>query len=161
MVSDDRNALTPEVLRNTITKLQSELEKTIDQIRQVPGYEDFLTPTKWEDIAIALRPDYPLLYLVTTPKGSLTIIATSDNIKAIWSDCTATQLQELVQNYFKAYDQRQTDYSTWLNMIDTTTRRLWDALVGPIVQHLKTLSLNRATLIPTGHLSLRHCSFRA
>ncbi len=154
MVSVDRYSLTPEILRDTATKLRSELDETIDQIRQVPGYEDFLASTKWEDIEITLRPDNPLLYLITTPNGSVTLIFTPDNIEAIWSDFTETQLRELVQIWFDAHNQKQDDGPTWLTRIDTTTRQLWDTLMGPIVQHLKTLGIDRAILIPTGYLSL-------
>jgi CHAT domain-containing protein len=131
-----------------------ELDNTIDQIHQSPGYEDFLTPTKWEDIEIALRPKNPLLYLVTTPNGSVVLIVTPDNIEAIWSDFTETQLRELVQTWLDAYKQQQDDLPTWLNTIDATTRQLWDSLMGQIVQHLKSLGIDCATLIPTGYLSL-------
>jgi CHAT domain-containing protein/glutaminase len=147
------NSLTPEILRNTGTKLRSDLEATIEQIRQVPSYEDFLTPTQWEDIEIALRSDNPLIYLVTTPNGSVTIVVTPENIEAIWSDFTETQLRELVQTWLDAQNSN-TDRIAWLNIIDTTTRQLWDSLVGPIIQHLKTKGYNRAILIPTGYLSL-------
>jgi CHAT domain-containing protein/tetratricopeptide (TPR) repeat protein len=154
MTSEDRHSITPETLRHTATKLRADLEETIAQIRQVPGYENFFTPIKWEDIAIALRPNNPLLYLVTTSNGSLTIVATPDNIEAIWSDFTETQLRELVQTWFNAYSQQQDNRSTWLNTIDATTLQLWDSLMGPIAHHLKTLGFDRATLIPTGDLSL-------
>jgi CHAT domain-containing protein/glutaminase len=162
MTSVDRHSLTPETLRNTSTKLQSDLEATIAQIRQVPGYEDFLTPTKWEDITIALRSDNPLLYIVTTPNGSVTIVVTPDNTEAIWSDFTEAQLQELVQAWLKAYNNSQAvgeasqheNRTTWHNTIESTTRQLWDLLMGPIVQQLKTMGIDRATLIPTGYLSL-------
>jgi CHAT domain-containing protein len=154
MVRADRHSLTPEILRNTVTNLQLELEEIIEQIRQVSSYEDFLTPTKWEDIEITLRSDNPLIYLVTAPNGSLMLIATPDNIEAIWSDFTEGQLHALVQTWLSAYRQQQTDRITWLDTIDTTTRNLWDSLMGPIVQHLKSLGIDRATLIPTGLLSL-------
>jgi len=148
------NSLTPEVLRATNTKLRSDLEAASAQIRQVPNYEDFLTPTKREDITIALRTDNPLIYIVTTPNGSVTIVVTPDNTEAIWSDFTEAQLQELVQDWFKAYNNSQTDRQTWYNTIESTTRDLWDLLMGPIVQHLKSKGFDRATLIPTGYLSL-------
>jgi tetratricopeptide (TPR) repeat protein len=153
MVSTDRDRI-PESLITTTTKLRKEIQETIAQIRQVPTYEDFLTPTKWEDIEIALRSDNPLIYIVTTPNGSVTIVVTPEKIEAIWSDFTETQLSELVQKWFDFYNNSQTDRTSWLNTIDTTTRQLWDLLMGPIVQQLKTMGIDRATLIPTGYLSL-------
>ena len=152
MVSIDRDRI-PESLITTTTELRKELEETIAQIRQVPTYEDFLKPTKWEDIEIALRSDSPLIYIVTTPNGSVTIVVTPENIEAIWSNFTEAQLRELVQSWFNVYRNSQTDCTTWLETIESTTRQLWDLLMGPIVQHLKLQGFDRATLIPTGYLS--------
>jgi CHAT domain-containing protein len=153
MVSTDRHSFTPESVRNTAKELQSKWEETIDEIRKVPDYENFLTPIEWEDIEIALRSDNPLLYLVTTPNGSVTLVVTPDHIEAIWSDFTETQLRELVQTWLDAQNAK-TDRTTWHNTIDTTTSQLWDLLMGPIVKKLKAKGFDRVTLIPTGYLSL-------
>jgi CHAT domain-containing protein len=153
MVSTDREHIPQNLISRTI-ELRRDLKETIAQIRQVPSYKNFLTPTKWEDIAIALRHDNPLIYLVTTPKGGVTIVATPDNIETIWSNFTKPQAEALVQAWFDTYNQEQEDRPAWLTTIDTTTRQLWDVLMGAIVQHLKNLGYGRATLIPTGSLSL-------
>jgi CHAT domain-containing protein len=154
MVSDDRHSLTPEILRTTATKLRTDLEETIAQIRQVPGYETFLTPTQWEDIQSALTPDNPLIYLVTTTHGSLALIATSDQIEVLWPELTEPKLTELLNTYLTAYNQSSDDRQTWLDTIDSTTQNLWDGFMAPIVHHLETHGYNRATLVPTGTLSL-------
>ena len=155
-VSIDFNSITPEVLRNEAIRLRSDLEETIAQIRQVPTYEDFLTPTKWEDIAIALRSKNSLIYIVTTSHGSMALMATDDAIEVLWlNDLTETKLVNLLnKTWFAAYNNSQTDRQTWHNTIESTTRQLWDLLMGPIVQQLKTMGIDRATLIPTGYLSL-------
>ena len=155
MVSTDRNRV-PEDLIHITTKLRQALEDTISQIRQVPSYEDFLTPTKWEDIAIALRWDNPLVYLVTTPNGGMVLTVTVDAIEILWlNDLTETQLIDLLnQTWFAAYDQSQTDRQGWYDAINTTTRQLWDVLMGPLVQKLQELEFDHITLIPTGYLSL-------
>lgn len=153
-VSADRNSVTPEYFRNTAKKIWSELKETIVKIRQVPGYEDFLTPTKWEDIALTLRPGNPLIYIVTTSNGSFAIIVTPDKAEAIWFNVSESQLSESIQVWFKAYSNSQADRQTWYDTIDSTTHHLWDLLMGPIVQRLKILGYDRATLIPTGYLSL-------
>jgi CHAT domain-containing protein len=189
MTSLDRHSLTPESLRNTATKLRSELEETIAQIRQVPSYEDFLTPTKWEDIAISLRRDNPLVYLVTTPNGSMALTVTVDEIDHVWLDgFNETQLIELLENTWLStyrnwvneiqrltvvikelkensseanrhtYEQADSVYkqaeADWHDAIDTTTRQLWDSLMGPLIQQIKALGFDHITIIPTGYLSL-------
>jgi CHAT domain-containing protein len=168
MASDDRNNLVPKNLRNDATKLRSELEETITQIRQISGYEDFMTPTKWENIKIAPRSDNPLLYLVTTPNGGMVLTVSVDAIEVLWlNDLKEKILREILygsaeekelSRWLGAYqdfrNDSKTNYPAWCKEIDTTTRQLWDSLMGPIVQHLKTLGYDRATLIPTGYLSL-------
>ena len=155
MVSTERDRI-PADLICTTTKLRQQLGQTIAKIRQVPNYENFLTPTQWQDIRAALRPDQPLVYLVTTPNGSMALIVTVDNIDVLWlDDLTEPQLLDLLnQTWLAAYRQSRTNPQGWYDAIDTATRQLWDTLMGPLVQKLQSLNFTQATLIPTGYLSL-------
>ncbi len=164
LVSTDRHTRTPASLRDTATKLRSDLEETIAQIRQVPTYEDFLTPIKWEDIQKAVTIECPLVYLVTTPNGTMVLTVTVDSSDVLWLDSLTNEfLQKLfigsgdIENldggWFVDYIQASTNRQSWHNTIDTTTRQLWDLLMSQIVDHLKTKGFDRATLIPTGYLS--------
>ncbi len=152
IIATDHNCI-PENLITTITKLRKELENTIDQIRQIPGYENFLTPTQWSDITIALRSENPLVYVVTTFHGSVAIVVTPDKTEAIWSEFTDSKFGELFYTWIFSCYNAPNDRETWHNTIESTTRDLWDPLVGPIVQHLKSKGYDRATLIPTGFLT--------
>jgi CHAT domain-containing protein len=165
MVSADLDRITPEVFRNEATRLRGELDATIAQIRQVHGYADFLTPTKWEDIEIALRTDNPLIYIVPTSHGGIVLMVTVGEIEILWlNDLTPEVLQKLlvgsgdIENlnggWFVDYLQAATDRQAWDDTIATTTRQLWDLLMGPISQKLQTMGYDRTTLVPTGLLSL-------
>ena len=156
MVSVKSNDITPEVLRQTTTNLHEQLQDTVEQIRQVSSYEDFLKPSAFEDVQQAAKEDRPLLYLVATPNGSLALTIVAETIELLWLDDLTQEsltVDQLIPAWLHAYGQSHTDYQSWLNKIDTITRQLWDLLMGPIVQHLKTLGYDRATLIPTGFLS--------
>ena len=154
-ISSDRHSLTPEAFRNTATQLRSELETTIAQIRQVEGYADFLDQPNFDDIRAALQPKRPLIYLVVTSAGSLALVVTSDGIANLWlNDLTETSLQELLQTWFNAYSQSQSDLQNWLNAINSVTHQLWQPLMEPLVRHLKAHNLTQAILVPTGYLSL-------
>jgi CHAT domain-containing protein len=154
-ISSDRHSLTPETFRNTATQLRSQLETTIAQIRQVEGYEDFLDQPNFEDIHASLQPKRPLIYLVVTSAGSLALIITPDGIANLWlDDLTEANLQELLQTWFKAYNQFQRDRQNWLNEIDSVTHQLWQPLMEPLVRHLKAHNFDQAILVPTGYLSL-------
>jgi CHAT domain-containing protein len=154
MTSDDRHSITPEVLRNEATRLHQELTETIHQIRKQPGYETFLTLPTFEDVQKAVTPDSPLIYLLTTLVGSLALVVTSDETHSIWlNDFTNTHLTDLLQTWLAAYNQRHTNYKSWLDAIHTTTQQLWNPLMGPLVQQLQDKGIDRITLIPTGYLS--------
>ncbi|WP_442786453.1 CHAT domain-containing protein [Leptothoe sp. PORK10 BA2] len=154
--SDQRHSLTPTDLRDTAATLRDQLSQTLIQIRQVEGYADFLAPPSFEDVRAALRPDNPLVYLATTPNGSMALIVTVDGIDVLWlDDLTETKLIDLLnQTWFAAYRQSQTNRQGWYDAIGTVTRQLWDTLMGPLVQKLQDSGLQRITLLPTGYLSL-------
>ena len=145
----------PEIQIRSQTPYQ-QLHDTLEQIRQIPGYEEFLKATTFADIKQAVTSDRPLTYLVTTPKGGMAITVTVDEIELLWlDDLTETRLIDIIdQTWFAAYDQFQSDRQSWFDAIDDVTRQLWDALMGPLVQKLQEMDCDRITLIPTGYLSL-------
>ena len=160
MVSADRNSITPEIFRNEATRLRQDLTTTLGQIRQHSGYENFLTLPTYEDVQKATHPDRPLIYLLTTPAGSLALIATPDNIHPVWlNEFTETHLIDLLKTWFDAYNEYQRDPESkeacqaWHDIIDQTTRQFWQPLIAPIVTQLKTLGITQAVLIPTSYLS--------
>ncbi|NJO66091.1 MAG: CHAT domain-containing protein [Leptolyngbyaceae cyanobacterium RM1_405_57] len=154
MISDDRHSITPEALRNTALNLHHQLTTTVEQIRQQPGYEIFLTLPMFEDVQKAATSECPLVYLLTTSTGSLALIVTPTNIHHLWlDDFTDTQLTSLLETWFTTYKNAWKERQTWLNTIDQTTRQLWSFLIGSLVQKLKDLGYTRTTLIPTGSLS--------
>ncbi|WP_346290762.1 CHAT domain-containing tetratricopeptide repeat protein [Sphaerothrix gracilis] len=162
-----RQNLTPEAHRTEAIHLRKSLETVIEQIRQVEGYADFLDQPSFNDILAALQPDRPLVYLVPTPAGSLALIIhppspnferetrEESRITALWlDDLTEISLREILQAWFNAYDQSQTDRQSWYNAIAQTTQQLWQPLMAPLIAKLQALGFEQATLIPTGYLSL-------
>lgn len=167
IVSTERDRV-PEDLLNTTTKLRKTLENMINQIRQVPSYEDFLSPTKWEDIQKAVTVDCPLVYLVTTPNGGMALIVTVDEVGVLWlNDLKEETLREILYGpadeeelshwrgtYRDFRNDSKENYPAWCQEIDTTTRQLWDLLMSPLVQKLQEIGCDHIALIPTGFLSL-------
>jgi CHAT domain-containing protein len=156
ITSTERHSLTPETMRDTATQLRQQLDDLIQAIRQVQGYENFLTLPTFADVRHAISQiDRPLIYLLCTSAGSLALIVTPENINTVWCDnFTETQLATLIETWFAAYNQRQTNHSAWLNTIDAVTRQLWEPLMAPLLDQLAQQQIDRAVLIPTGYLSL-------
>ena len=154
--SEDQYRLTPEDLRESAIALRQQLDTLIQAMRQVPGYEKFLTLPTFDDVRHAVRGNRPLVYLVPTPAGSLALIVTPDTIDDVWLNAiNATQLIDLLnQTWFSAYRQSQSDRQAWFAAIDSVTHQLWEPLMAPLIDQLQQHQFQQAILIPTGYLGL-------
>jgi CHAT domain-containing protein/tetratricopeptide (TPR) repeat protein len=56
-----------------------ELDAAITAIRDIAGFEDFLVTPTWDRIQQTVKPEAPLVYLVTTAAGSLALIVRNDS----------------------------------------------------------------------------------
>lgn len=148
--------------------VRADLDEAIAEIRQVPGYGNFLKPLTLEAISAAAQAG-PVVYIAVTDIGGLALsLKPEGTVAPLWLPAlTASSLrQQLVghdeasaaTSYLGAYDQwrqNQQDDSCrdrWFTALDTTTRWLWTVLMGPLVAALAPA--DRATLIPVGVLGL-------
>ena len=148
----------------------SDLTAAIANIRRISGYEDFLAEPSYEDVVAALHPGLALVYLVATPAGSLGLIVhRSDDagevaIEPVWLDAfSEMHLHELLVGpkndpalggWFGSYERQQEQFADWLATIEDVTHRLWDVVMGPVVDRLETLQVPQAVLIPTDLLAV-------
>ncbi|MGI5287619.1 CHAT domain-containing protein [Nonomuraea polychroma] len=70
---------------------QRELLGHVEQIRRLPGHEDFLKTSGRETVAAAVADGPPIAYVDTTPWGTLTLLAecgpaSGAEIRALWAD---------------------------------------------------------------------------
>jgi tetratricopeptide (TPR) repeat protein len=158
-------------LRQRAETVRQDMQDAIAAIRQIPGYEAFLDQPTFDDIAMTVQPDHPLVYLLPTSNGSLALVIHQSHaagnvpgpvhVSPLWLDSlTEASLQELLEGsgedssgWFGAYNNWNTDRSTWFETIDQVTHQLWDEVMGAVVTHLKSLNAAQAILIPTGYLS--------
>ena len=170
-------------LSQAMETAQAEVRAAIEEIRRVPGYEDFFLPPTFAKIAQAMPPDTPLVYLLATPVGGLALIVqqahqASATVEAVWLDTlTEAKLMEVLRGpaddptlggYLGAYDRwrhhsrEEEARQAWFSALDQTTRWLWDVAMGPLVRRLTSEGgqnrgsegVKLVTLIPTGLLSL-------
>nr|WP_290225480.1 CHAT domain-containing protein [Trichocoleus desertorum] len=154
LTSEDRHNLTPEKLRERAIVLRQQLTGVIQRIRQIPGYEEFLSVPTFTDLKKVLQ-DCPLVYFISTAAGSLALIVTPNTIHDVWLDAiNETQLIDLLQTWFATYRPSQSNRQGWFDAIDTVTSQLWEPLMAPVIAHLKKHQFQQVTLIPTGYLNL-------
>ena len=73
-----------------------------------------------------------------------------------WNDDKQLKTLTTWLGKYKQYNDQKNDTTeeVWHATIDTTTRQLWEPLMAPVIEKLKEMKCDRATLIPTGFLSL-------
>ena len=78
--------------RQQVQQARAALQTSIAAIRQLDGYEQFLLPPRFAEVATAVHPGHPLTYFVTTPVGSLALLLHRPNadaavaIEPLWAD---------------------------------------------------------------------------
>ncbi|WP_044232201.1 CHAT domain-containing protein [Chloroflexus sp. Y-396-1] len=150
-------------LANRIRAARADLDAAIEAIRAIPGYETFLRPPAYAEIAAAAQPDVPLVYLITTSHGSLALIVPHGNV-----ELEALLLDEFTENdlnnilLMHTGDKVTGGYLPGQllggKMLETALAMalpiLGERLIAPLAQRLRALNATGVTLIPTGLLSL-------
>jgi tetratricopeptide (TPR) repeat protein len=83
-------------LDGTDTIASRRLGEAIVAIRQIPGLARFRTGPQWRDIASAIQPGWPLVYLNPTPSGTLMLLLRDHNghigAEANFIEVTSTEI---------------------------------------------------------------------
>ncbi len=133
----------------------------------IQGYESFLKAITYQDITRSIQHDTSLVYLATTPKGSLALLvhALSDTPEPIWANnFTADSLVDLLFNNqsehndiarISGYIPGQLFHHGWLSeILAKMLPQLGKDFVSLIADRLRESGITRVILIPTGLLGL-------
>jgi tetratricopeptide (TPR) repeat protein len=168
-------------LRTARAETRAELDALVEEVRHVPGYENFLRAPTFDQIQ-ATAVEAPLVYLMATAVGGLALIvsaiaedAVRPAVQAVWLDVlTDAAVREQLRGpkddpqlggYLGAYGRWRDEPSSpeartqWCNALESMTRWLWEALMSPLIETLGPVTLKAspmpgAVLIPTGLLGL-------
>jgi CHAT domain-containing protein len=163
-------------LRDLMRQARSRLDRALDRIRRIPGYESFLAEPGWEEIATAVVEGQPLVYIAAAPGGGVALIVSRSggdvSVQAVDMDgLSEERLQEYLKTWFDAYggwqEARQKliadkidaeEYlqaqSKWFDAIEAVTGQLWQEVAEPVYSALQLLKAEQAFLVPTGLLAL-------
>jgi hypothetical protein len=135
-----------------LREAQARLDAAADGIRAVPGYETFLRPPSFAEIAAAAAA-CPIVYLVAGSHGGVALVVRDGQAEAVWTDAlTGAALREELTKHFDAYGRRTADRAGWMAALDRLTGWLWPAAMGPVLDALS--GHDRAVLVPAGLLAL-------
>jgi CHAT domain-containing protein len=152
-----------EDLVRRIVAAREQLDAAIEAIRTLPGYERFLQAPTYAEIAATAQPGTPLVYLITTPQGSLALIVSSEQREPETlplDGFTEAHLDTLLIK--RESDEVVGGYlpGQFLGGAALTTAlaeglpQLGARLIAPLATRLRELCATGVTLIPTGLLSL-------
>lgn len=142
---------------------RADLDAAVEAIRRVPGYEQFLEPPTFADVQGALTPmagTGGLVYLTTTPEGSLALIVYAGGVEEVWLTCTEADLHAfLVQHTGEevtgGYLPGQLGNHAWLEeSLAAALPWLGERVMAPVATRLHALGLAQVVLIPAGRLGL-------
>lgn len=158
--------------RRQVQQARDELQAAITAIRQLPDHAQFLQPADFASIVAAVQPGQSLVYLVTTPVGSLCLLlhhpqtfdvfeTSNVSIEPLWADAfTEEELNTFLVK--RENGQLQGGYlpgqlwggSRLRTALDEGLPLLGEKLLSPLAHRLGELGLTRLTLIPGGRLNL-------
>lgn len=139
--------------------IRAELDATIEEIRAVDGFADFLAPPTFDDVSAAAE-DRPLIYVAAADTGGFALAVIGEQITDVTlPELTTAALHEATGNYAyrqEAFRQSLADehWREWSDALDRVTAWLWDAVLAPVIDHLAPDPGDVVTLVPCGPLAL-------
>jgi CHAT domain-containing protein len=139
-----------------IRAARRELDEVIDEIRKVPGYEQFLAAPMFEDVATAAR-EQPLIYVAAADLGGLALVVRGDDVVHVpLPELTADVVRDRVASYLEPYAafraSQEAGLADWRRALDSVTSWLWEVAIGPVLEELQPAPA--AAIVAGGLLSL-------
>jgi CHAT domain-containing protein len=121
---------------DAVRAARAELDAVIDEIREVEGFERFLAPPRFDDVAAAAT-DVPLVYFAAAEQGGLALVVRGDEVAPVELDTlTADALREQAQAHLAAYADARRDPASWAASLSSLTGWLWTEAIGPVLGEL-------------------------
>ncbi|MCB9128975.1 MAG: CHAT domain-containing protein [Ardenticatenales bacterium] len=143
---------------------QRAMDEAIQRIRRVDGYERFLDEPRYDEVRAVVPQGQPLLYLATTPQGSVALLVhtEAETPEILWGDLTEDQLnayllrRDAAGNVTGGYLVGQLADSGQLRVAlnDEALSTIGASLLAPVSDRLKAISATGVTLIASGRLGL-------
>jgi CHAT domain-containing protein len=129
-----------EDLVDKVRAARRELDQVIEEIRAVPGYEGFLAPPTFADVA-AVAGEQPLVYLAAAEPGGLALIVRGEDVEHVdLPELSLDAVHERVGGFLDAYEafrgasEDPSALAAWSDALDEVTAWLWPASMGPMLE---------------------------
>lgn len=137
MATSGRWADNREAPAQAIREARAELDTVIEEIQNVAGFEDFLAPPAFDDVAEAAA-DHPLVYITPTDTTGLALIVHGARVTDVaLPKLTTAHVAERVRDYLAAHDARKRDPQRWASTLDDVTGWLGGAAMDELLGAVK------------------------
>lgn len=168
-------SLTTSPLGSDSTGASRRLQEVIAAIRELPGHERFGAGPRWEELAAALEPGWPLIYVNPTPSGTLLLVlwphdggAGEATAEAMFVETTSNEVfLRLIAGDGADLDDPADDGASYLfgigsdvepadfaTALDQVLPWLGEGVARPIANALRAHGATAATLVVCGPLGL-------
>ena len=129
-------------------RARDELEQATTAIREevMPG---FRRPVEIGEVVEAAG-NVPMVHIVAGPGQGIALIIHDGVVPVPLPLLTEAGLAARARDFLAAREERRQNPQAWDTCLDATTRWLWDAVLGPIIDMLEPSG--RAVLVPAGEL---------
>jgi CHAT domain-containing protein len=139
-----------------IRQARDELDQVIEEIRDVPGFSDFLATPTIQDVQHAAQAD-PLVYLAAAAPGGLALVVRGDDVAHVPLDqMTGDAVAAQATGFLEAHAAYRADpaggLAAWDETLTQTSQWLWDDVMGPVAAEIAGAA--GAVLIAGGLLGL-------
>lgn len=157
-------------LREQMAQAQATLDAALARIRRVPGFESYLVEPTFKDVARAVQPGVPLVYLDIVAESAFALLVSRSSavdevaVEVIWLEqMTVHALKALVLgreeqgvagSYLRGLIGENNADLLWLDpVLDEMLPQLGERLIGPIAAHLRKRGAKALVLLPGFTLS--------
>ena len=119
-------------LADEVEDARADLDRAVEEIRSVEGYEDVLASAHFDEIA-ALAGGVPVVYLCSGPRWGAAFVVTADAPPPILlPNLLNDRVTAGTDYYLTAYADRGRDPERWRGQLDLTLNWLWEVALGPL-----------------------------
>jgi CHAT domain-containing protein len=123
--------------REAIREARRELDAVIQEIQALAGFDTFLAPPRFQDVAAAAA-ERPLVYAAHAEPGGLALIVReADVVHVPLDELTTGAVRDRVRPYLAAYAAYRADAESglpaWNAELDAITEWLWEVVLEPVL----------------------------
>lgn len=151
-VVEEYSGLPPES-HAMLLNLQSQANSVLDEIREIEGFQEFMKPIQFEQVAQAASMR-TLVYFVLTHYGGLALVVDGNGtIEVVWlealkSDALENYLRQVSLAFYKAQDPDE----AFLKTVDEICSWLGSMFMREVWNYLEQRGIDEVALIPQGLL---------